>query len=61
MMRMTHIGASRPLIRPSGTCSPLGRRGCRAVSFPPSPLGEQTPEGRTRAPRSTTFPPEGGI
>jgi hypothetical protein len=61
MMRMTHIGASRPLIRPSGTFSPLGRRGCRAVSFPPSPLGEKAPEGRMMAPRGTPFPPEGGI
>jgi hypothetical protein len=60
-MRMTHIGASRPLIRPSGTFSPRGEGGNDTTRHPLLPSGEKVPEGRMRGPRGTTFPPEGGI
>ena len=60
-MRMMHIGASRPLIRPSGTFSPLGRRGKRDGAASPSPQRGEGGGSRMRGPHGTTLPPEGGI
>ncbi|ACS57389.1 hypothetical protein Rleg_3134 [Rhizobium leguminosarum bv. trifolii WSM1325] len=59
-MKIIHVSASHPPHPAAATFSPLGRSDCRAVSFPPSLLGEKVPEGRMRGPRGTTHPREGG-